>query len=126
VGHNRRLGCAIGVSACENWADLAIEPGALKGLREDKSPARLLRVLLLHLGCGYSLAETVVRARQSGLAELSSVALMKRLIKAGPWLQSLCHALFSAHGPWMDYPDRDVVVRLVDATTVKELGKTGS
>lgn len=111
-----------------NWKDLAVESGVLKGLRKDKSPEGLLRVLLMHLGCGYSLAETSVRAHQSGLAELSPVALMKRLIKAGPWFQAMCHALFSERGVLMHWPDSDspFAVRLVDATTVKEPGKTGS
>ena len=46
------------------------ETGALKGLRKDKSVENLLRVLLLHLGRGYSLRETAVRARKaSGRAD---------------------------------------------------------
>ena len=54
-----------------NWRD-GSETGD-KGLRKDKSAENLLRVLLMHLGCGHSLRETVVRARKAGLAELSSV-----------------------------------------------------
>ena len=46
-----------------NWQELAAETGALKGLRKNKSAENLLRVLLLHLGCGHSLLETAVRAR---------------------------------------------------------------
>ena len=57
-----------------DWRDLAVESGALKGLRKDKSADGLLRVLLMHLGCGHSLRETVARARQAGLADLSDVA----------------------------------------------------
>ena len=45
------------------WEALAAETGALKGLRKDKSPENLLRVLLLHLGCGHCLRETAVRRR---------------------------------------------------------------
>ncbi len=109
------------------WEALAAESGALKGLRKDKSPENLLRVLLLHLGCGHSLRETAVRARRAGLADLSSVALMKRLAKAGPWLHSLCRALFEERGGALSgSPDGGFEVRLVDATTVKEPGKTGS
>ena len=73
----------------EDWEQLAHTTGALKGLRKNKSAEKLLRTLLLHIGCGYSLRETVARARVSGLAELSDVALLKRLRKAGPWLQGL-------------------------------------
>ena len=36
----------------DNWRDLAVETGALRGLRKDKSPEKLLRTLLIHLGCG--------------------------------------------------------------------------
>ena len=61
-----------------NWQELAAETGALKGLRKDKSVENLLRTLLIHLGCGHSLRETVVRAKQANLADLSDVALLKR------------------------------------------------
>ena len=81
-----------------NWQDLAVETGALKGLRKNKSAENLLRVLLLHLGCGHSLLETSVRARQEGLAELSSVALWNRLRKSQAWLRSLCLELFRERG----------------------------
>ena len=39
----------------DDWQEMAKETGALKGLRKDKSVETLLRVLLLHLGCGHSL-----------------------------------------------------------------------
>ena len=81
-----------------NWQELAVKTGALKGLRKDKSPENLLRTLLLHLGCGHSLRETVVRARQASLASLSDVALLKRLRKSRDWLYALCVELFREHG----------------------------
>ena len=109
------------------WEALAAESGALKGLRKDKSPEKLLRVLLLHLGCGHSLRETALRARRAGLADLSPVALMKRLTKAGPWLHLLCRALFEERGCAI-FGSREggIEVCLVDAMTVKEPGRTGS
>ena len=51
---------------------------------------------------------------------------MKRLIKAGPWLQALCQALFAEQGLWRHSLAPSLAMRLVDATTVKEPGKTGS
>ena len=81
-----------------DWRGLAVESGALKGLRKDNSADGLLRVLLMHLGCGHSLRETVARARQAGLADLSDVALMKRLRKSRDWLHALCVALFEECG----------------------------
>ena len=82
----------------EGWRELARETGALKGLRKDKSVDALLRTLLLHLACGHSLRETVVRARKANLADLSDVALLKRLRKSGDWLHALCVALFREQG----------------------------
>jgi len=109
----------------KNWQELAQETDALKGLRQDKSPDHLIRTLLIHLGCGYSLRETVVRARRAQLADLSDVALLKRLRKSQAWLQELCRGLFEERSLDMKSPSR-WTMRLIDATTVKEPGKTGS
>ena len=108
-----------------NWRELARETGALKGLRKDKSEEQLLRVLLMHLGCGYSLRETVLRAKRAGLAELSDVALLKRLRKCGEWLRRLSVELYG-EGEQRALPGKGVEARVVDATTVKEPGKSGS
>ena len=81
-----------------DWRELASERGALKGLRKEKSVENLLRMLLLHVGCGHSLRETVVRAKKAGLGDFSAVSLMKRLRKSGDWLQALCVAPFRERG----------------------------
>ena len=108
-----------------DWRKQAQSSGALKGLRQDKSAESYLRVLLMHLGCGFSLRETIVRAQQAGLADLSDVALLKRLRKSKPWLQQLCCGLFAERRcsplvagtrPW----------RLLDGSLVSEPGQTGS
>ena len=107
-----------------DWRELAQDTGALKGLRKDKSVESLLRTLLLHLGCGHSLRETVVRARKAGLADLSDVGLLKRLRKSKHWLHALCRRLFCEFGVAVAADD-GFQVRAFDATTVKEPGKTG-
>ena len=107
------------------WRELARETGALKGLRKDRSVEALLRTLLLHLVCGHSLRETVVRAREAKLAELSAVALLKRLRKSQRWLHALCVALFHERGIALSALG-GFQVRAFDATTVKEPGRTGS
>jgi hypothetical protein len=108
-----------------DWRKQAQTSGALKGLRQDKSAESYLRVLLMHLGCGFSLRETMVRARHAQLADLSDVALLKRLRKSKAWLQQLCCSLFAERRgapvgagvpPW----------RLLDGTLVSEPGQTGS
>ena len=107
-----------------DWETLASESGALKGLRKNRSPGRLLRVLLLHLGSGRSLRETTVRARHAGLADLPQATLGKRLAKSGPWPLSLCRALFGEPAP--AGPDAGLEMQAVDATAVKDPGRTGS
>jgi hypothetical protein len=108
-----------------DWEQLARTTQALKGLRQDKSADHLLRTVMLHVGCGYSLRETAVRARESGLADLSDVALLKRLRKCEHWLYALAVGFWQQRGlAQLSVGKR--VVRLIDATTVKEPGKTGS
>ena len=108
-----------------DWRELAEGAGALKGLRKYKSVDNLLRTLLIHLGCGHSLRETVVRARQANLCDLSDVALLKRLRKSKDWLYALCVRLFQEHGIAVA-TDSGFRIRAFDATTVKEPGKTGA
>ena len=91
----------------------------------DKSVENLLRVLLLHLGCGYSLRETAVRARQAQPAELTAAAVWQRLRKARDWLHALCRELWREAGGDVA-ADRGLQVRALYATTVVEPGKTGS
>jgi hypothetical protein len=108
-----------------DWETMAVTHGALKGLRKDKSAENLLRTLLIHLGCGHSLRETVVRAKEAGVANLSDVALLKRLRKSQDWLYAMCKALFEERGVNLASCE-DFQVRAFDGTTVKEPGKTGS
>ena len=109
-----------------NWEDLAARTGALRKLRKDKSPDSLLRTLLLHLACGHSLRETVVRARRANLADLSDVALLKRLRKSRDWLQALCIELLREQGWATGASAPGGEVRALDGTTVQEPGRTGS
>jgi hypothetical protein len=107
------------------WRHLARTTGALKGLRQDKDEENYLRVLMLHFGCGLSMRETVTRAKEADLAEISSVALFKRLRKSREWLYELCRALFEERGIKPAIATRRNL-RLVDATIIKEPGPTGA
>ena len=107
-----------------NWKVLAQQSGALKGLRQDKSVESNLRLLLLHIGCGLSLKETAARAAQCGLAQLSDVALFKRLRKSREWLRRMCEAMFSEQTAGIRIDARSF--KLVDSTLVREPGPTGS
>jgi hypothetical protein len=108
-----------------DWRRQAETSGALRGLRQDKSEEGYLRVLLMHLACGFSLRETVVRAKNAQLADLSDVALLKRLRKSKVWLRQLCCSLF-AERALSSPPSGPPNLRLIDASLVSEPGKTGS
>lgn len=108
-----------------NWQELAVQHGALKGLRKHKSAEHLMRVLLLHFACGHSLQETSVRARQAALADLSAVALWKRLKKSKDWLHALCGELFRERGVDLAAAGKPPM-RVIETITVKEPGPTGS
>ena len=87
-----------------------------------------LRLILMHAAGGLSLSQTVTRAKARGWAQVSAVALHKRLRGAGPWLPALTRQLVGA-------PRRVLagmpaikgrVLRLVDATDIQEPGSTGT
>src|SRR4030067_1019218 len=65
----------------DKWKEIAVASDAIKGLRKEKDTENYLRTLLLHLACGYSMRETVVRAKLANLADISDVAFLGRLIK---------------------------------------------
>jgi len=106
------------------WEELALETNALKGLRKDKSPKNLLRVLFIHFACGCSLKETASRAKAAGIADLSSIALFKRVIKCKDWLQVLCCKLLGER--CLLVAKLSSRLRLIDGCDVSEPGETGS
>lgn len=106
------------------WQDQARKSGALTRCRGMAGAEELLRILLIHLASGYSLAESAVRARNSGLGELTAVALFKRLRASEDWLRWLAEELGRARGWELRQADRRY--RAVDATVVSEPGSTGT
>ena len=110
------------------WQSKAVELGALRRLRGFKSAEALLRVLLIHLADGCSLRETAVRARAGELANVSDVALLKRLRGCGPWFQWMIQEMTTNMSMSMSsnalLPGRPV--RLIDGSVVCEPGATGS
>src|SRR4051794_10869808 len=98
----------------QGWEQQAVLCGATERLRGFSSIGDLLRTLLLHVGKGYSLRETVVRARAAGLANVSDVALLKRLRKAEGWWQWLCMEIQREAGWEMPLDSRGWKVRALD------------
>lgn len=111
----------------EFWQELAKETGAL--LRSRKfTPENLLRSLLIHLADGCSLRETSTRTKQGDIADVSDVALLKRLNASGEWFRQMALKLRTK---WVIQPPETLLcseyrVRLIDGSTVSEPGATGS
>lgn len=101
---------------------MARSTGALRRARDIPDADALLRVLLMHVVNGYSLAETAARASQLGM-RLSSVAVYKRLRASEEWLRWLAER---QRGKPLAVESQGRPVRLVDATTVSEPGSTGT
>ena len=111
-----------------DWEARARDLGALRRCRKVPNATVLLRVLLIHLAEGCSLRETSVRAREGGLVELSDVAIMDRLRRAGEWFRWMGREVMAqwiARQPGTVFGDR-WTVRVIDGTQVSEPGPTGS
>src|SRR3954468_19427146 len=74
----------------------ARELQAFRRARGIENPRALLRVMLIHLAEGCGLRETAARASLAGLAEVSDVALLKRLRSCGRWFEWLGQRLREA------------------------------
>jgi len=89
---------------------------------------RWLRLILMHVAGGLSLEQTAVRARELRLAQISGVALFKRLRKAEGWLRDLCQHLLAEQQRRLGrsvWPS-EYRVRAIDATDIQEPGSTGT
>lgn len=112
----------------EGWQSQAKSLGALRRCRNISNPEDLLRILLIHLAEGASLRQTAVMAAESGLPQLSDVAIMDRLRQSGEWFRWMNTAMMQS---WPAPRPQQVFgehwrIRIVDATMVAEPGPTGS
>jgi hypothetical protein len=107
------------------WQQMAWRSGAVQRLRGFRSPDLLLRMLMLHMARGYSLRETVVRAKLANWTDISDVALLKRLRNSEEWLRFLCVELLRENVAYRFDPINRTI-RIVDGVVVREPGKTGS
>lgn len=106
----------------EGWEEMARKLGAFTRARGFLCPEALLRTLFIHLAEGCSLRETALRARRGGIAEVSDVAILKRLRASETWLQYLATSLALP----MPHPASRFRLCAVDATVISEPGSTGT
>jgi len=107
----------------KGWQEKARSSGALRRARDIPNAESLLRLLLMHVANGYSLAETAARAGELGM-NLSAVAVFKRLRASEEWFRWLAEQERSKRRVSVESQGRPV--RIVDATTVSEPGSTGT
>ena len=121
------------------WMEMARQTGAFQRARGIPDARALLQVMLIHLAEGCGLRETAARAALAGIAQVSDVALLKRLRACGPWFESMAQGLrdMSATSDMSrlpkpqpaDEPQRLLGqrrLRVVDGSIVREPGPTGS
>jgi Transposase DDE domain len=92
----------------------------------EETPDVLLRTLMLHFARGYSLRETVERAKLAHWTDISDVALLKRLRNSEDWLRFMCIELIRENAAYSSDEIVSRAIRVVDGTIVREPGKTGS
>lgn len=108
----------------EGWQQKARECGALTRARGIAGPDSLLRILLIHIANGCSLAETSLRAEQLGLGHLNQSAVYRRLRSAEEWLRWMAEQMRASLG--FAVPKLSQRVLAVDATAITEPGSTGT
>jgi hypothetical protein len=109
-----RLGGAAAVEAS------ARQSGAFLRARAVQSAADLLRLVLAYCLGGMGLRLTSAWAASSGIADLSNVALLKRLRKCGAWMEHLVGQLLK---PETQPAAGSRRIRLLDGTNVPKAGK---
>lgn len=110
-----------------DWREQARRTGAFRRARGIADADRLLQLILMHTATGLSLRQTVVRAREQSIADISDVALLKRLRSSESWLRSLTSHLTEINqiGLVQRLAGKRRI-RVVDATTVEEQGGAGT
>jgi hypothetical protein len=109
----------------EGWEKAAREQGAFRRARYLPDPAALLRVVLFHAVNDGGLRDTVQQARASAIAQMSQVALLKRLRTAGPWLAWIAEELCRGFREQPRLPEGSRL-RAIDATTVQGPASKGT
>jgi Transposase DDE domain len=110
-----------------DWREQARSTGALRRARGIASADCLLQLILMHTATGLSLRQTVVRAREQSIADISDVALLKRLRSSEKWLQQLTSQMTEmGDAALLKRLSQRRRIRVVDATTVEEQGGAGT
>ncbi len=107
------------------WPNLL---GAMTRMRSITSVSKLLQLFLIHLSAGYSLRETVAIAKQGGIADISDVALLKRLRSSSEWFRWMSLELINKKGIELKLQRKlsGYNIKSIDASVITEPGSTGT
>ncbi len=108
----------------ENLEELCISKLAISRRREIANARDYLRLCMAYSMCDMSLRQTAAWATATGLADISDVAVLKRLRAAPAWLGAVVAEWLYQRGLPQDAPTGSVSV--VDATTVSTPGSNGA
>ena len=89
----------------EGWEAKAKELGAFQRACGIKSPEELLSLVLLYLTEGESFAGTGALLKLSADADLTKMAVFKRMQKCGEWLKWLCEYIYRRAGLLIEKPN---------------------
>ena len=89
----------------EGWEAKAKELGALQRAREIKTPEALLRLNLLYLTEGKSMAGTSATSNLLGVAKMSKGAVFKRIQRSGAWLKWMGTHIYRNAGLLIEKPE---------------------
>ena len=109
------------------WQWQVKKTGAVQRMRGVKTYEKLFRLLMLHISGGLSLAQTCVRAKALGIANITSTALHKRLCSAQPWFEWLCAWFVGRRGTsgFATGPLKGRRILAVDGSDIREPGAKG-
>lgn len=112
----------------KGWMEQAKELGALTRKRNVKSEEDLLRILLMYLSDDKSLVTTAAHAAIGGIADISDVALLKRLKSSAKWFNWMTNELLKYRGVKYNTPEIFKRFNLIsiDASVISEPGSTGT
>ncbi len=109
----------------QGWQDAAWAFGAITRLRAIQSAEALLRLILAYAWNDWSLRTTAAWAARIGLADISDVAVLKRLRHAPAWLGHVLDQWFREHGVGTAVKSRFRLV-ITDGSTIQRPGSTGT
>jgi len=109
----------------QGWQTAARKTGAFRRARYIKDPSTLLRVLLFHAVNDSGLRQSAALLKAAGVANLSQVALFKRLRTSRTWLAGLAAGLCEKLRESPRAPGA-MRLRLLDSTTVQGPASQGT